>query len=460
MTGTLAAVAAAGALAACAATNAPAYPPPAPPMAPPHPGRYIQRTMSLLAASTPAHRNTVRILFYGQSITRQEWWLDVVAGLRQRFPHADIVAENLAIGGFASQKLVKTTPRDIRVFYPDLVVFHVYGAHDKYEEIIAFIRRNTTAEIAMQTDHFGAKADPSRPDEGWDAFMNGEVLPRVARTYGCELIDVRAGWRRHLLDNKLEPQALLSDGVHLNERGCELMARLVSSGLVCRAAAPGGEAEGPVRTFSGDSLSFTNGVMKLAFAGNRVTAIAAPHAGKAGSARVLIDGNPPSAFPALYAFTRANAGPGVDWPWSVSAPVVISSRTKPVEEDWVITVVTGDAACFTFDVRGSKTGPDGAGVSTQDFVSTSGRIAIAAEDWWLETGKGRPSPIAPGYELRFASILLGTDVYVPPAVTDTAHEIETVLASGLDNGPHTLELVAESGGSVPLKAIRVYSPPK
>ena len=36
-------------------------------------GRHIQRTMRLLATSTPEHRNTVRVLFYGQSITEQAW---------------------------------------------------------------------------------------------------------------------------------------------------------------------------------------------------------------------------------------------------------------------------------------------------------------------------------------------------------------------------------------------------
>ena len=37
-------------------------------------GLGVQRTMTLLATSTPEKRNTVRILFYGQSITEQDWW--------------------------------------------------------------------------------------------------------------------------------------------------------------------------------------------------------------------------------------------------------------------------------------------------------------------------------------------------------------------------------------------------
>src|SRR4051812_20756588 len=61
-------------------------------------GRGVQRTMRLLAESTPEHRNTVRILFYGQSITEQGWSKIVADDLRARFPSADLVIENRALG--------------------------------------------------------------------------------------------------------------------------------------------------------------------------------------------------------------------------------------------------------------------------------------------------------------------------------------------------------------------------
>ena len=86
-------------------------------------GRNIQRTMRLLATSTPQKRNTVRILFYGQSITEQNWWQAVADDLRRRFPHANLVIENRALGGFASQLLVKTAETDLYPFYPDLLIF-------------------------------------------------------------------------------------------------------------------------------------------------------------------------------------------------------------------------------------------------------------------------------------------------------------------------------------------------
>ena len=69
------------------------------------------------------------------------------------FRNANLVIENRALGGFASQMLVKTAETDLYPFYPDLLIFHVYGAHDKYEDIIRRVRERTTAEILQQNDH-------------------------------------------------------------------------------------------------------------------------------------------------------------------------------------------------------------------------------------------------------------------------------------------------------------------
>ena len=169
-------------------------------------GRNIQRTMRLLATSTPATRNTVRILFYGQSITEQNWAKLVEDDLRRRFPNANLIVENRALAGFASQMLVKTAETDLYPFQPDLLIFHVYGAHNTYEDIIRRIRERTTAEILMQNDHvtkpadFTEETDPAKlPPAGkhWDAFMNHNWLPSIAKKYGCELCDQRALWKAY-----------------------------------------------------------------------------------------------------------------------------------------------------------------------------------------------------------------------------------------------------------------------
>src|SRR5438034_726108 len=62
-------------------------------------GANVQRSMTLLATSTALKRNTIRILFYGQSITADDWWKEVAEDLRRRFPVTDLVIENRAIRG-------------------------------------------------------------------------------------------------------------------------------------------------------------------------------------------------------------------------------------------------------------------------------------------------------------------------------------------------------------------------
>jgi len=53
-------------------------------------GANIQRTMTLLATSTPEKRNHVRILFYGQSVTANPWSKAVGDDLRKAYPNADL----------------------------------------------------------------------------------------------------------------------------------------------------------------------------------------------------------------------------------------------------------------------------------------------------------------------------------------------------------------------------------
>jgi len=106
-----------------------------------------------MAESTPEHRNTVRVLFYGQSITEQSWSKARCRGLAQTLPNANLLIENRALGGFASQLLFRTAETDLYPFYPDLLIFHVYGAHDNTKDIIRRTRERTTADVLMMTDH-------------------------------------------------------------------------------------------------------------------------------------------------------------------------------------------------------------------------------------------------------------------------------------------------------------------
>ena len=87
----------------------------------------LARTLEIIRTSTPANHKVLKVLFYGQSITRSGWHNAVVAHWHEKYPNTVFVVENRALGGFASQWLVRTTEQDISAFYPDLIIFHVYG---------------------------------------------------------------------------------------------------------------------------------------------------------------------------------------------------------------------------------------------------------------------------------------------------------------------------------------------
>jgi hypothetical protein len=428
-------------------------------------GRNIQRAMRLMATSTPERRNTVRVLFYGQSITEQGWWKLVADDLRARFPHADLVIENRALGGFASQLLVKTAETDLYASQPDLLIIHVYGSHDKYEDILRRARERTCAEILQQNDHltkaenFSEPTDPAKATiqaGNWDAFMNHNWLPGLARKYGTELCDQRSLWKQYLRDYELEPKALLKDNVHLNARGEFLMAKIVQSYLRYDPKLGPSPAEEWVKTIeAGKDASWTGGKLRVEFEGNRVDVICKP--GVTGAVSAQIDGKKPSEFPELYGFTRALAKPGGKWP-----PIAPITSDKPlVLEDWTMRV-RSDAAndkLFTFTLEGSKTGPDGEGRSDQRFVSKSGRVVIAPDAWNVPFALGAlagQKPVASEFVVRWSVVPQFVDEFTAPAsAKNPGTETTVTVAQGLTNGRHVLEL---SGPAEAVLALRVYRP--
>jgi hypothetical protein len=423
-------------------------------------GLGVQRTMTLLAASTPEHRNHVRVLFYGQSITEQEWSKQVAEDLRKRFPNADLEIENRAIGGFASQLLIRPAEHDVYPFYPDLVIFHVFGANQQYEQIIKNIRSRTTAEVLMQLDRVGAKWPQTQPDEKadkglwWDYLMNHRFLPDIAKKYGCGLEDVRTGWLQYLRDNHYEPgQLLLKDGAHLNAQGNFLLAQLTDRYLAYRPDLPDAEWKGLTHDYPVTTGDWKDGKLSIEFEGNRVDVIPAKGQSSGGEARVLIDGKKPSEFPSAYRITRPQPGP-----WSPLFLARVDHDTPLVLEDWTLKVkdVSPDGKTWGFDLIGSVTGPDGSGRSDQPFTSTSGRVKIDPAAWF----RGFNPPLPDGYTIHWKVLPMFVDTFQVPKIDDPAKENATVVVQGIANGKHTLELVADDASRPPgIGVVRTYKPP-
>lgn len=472
-------------------------------------GSRMQRTMTLLATSSPQRHYPVTILVYGQSISGGLKNSCLEEAIRQRFPHANITFINRAIGGFSANQLVRSADADIYPLYPDLVILHDYGVGlPEYERIIRNIRQKTTADILLWTHHRGASGE--KGSEEYEARIARErdmslVICYLAQKYNCELVDVWSAWNQYLEANALDPRALLKDNVHVNEWGNKLLVAILMKHFRLNALAHNNWME-TVKSYEvkrladeGDDahIKFPKGVwqfewnaalgvspkkpLKLEFEGNRVDVVAGLLEGMdLGSATILIDGKKPSEIPELYAFTRATPAFGADYQPGIRR---IRSQAPLLVEDWKLRVTKlYDDGRYDFELIGSETGFDGKGqfdpskfilerfgnvrakgiADTQDmqFVSNSGRIVIDYRDlknsWALER---TDEPLPPNFEISWKVIPLFVDVYQAPGRGDQADIQQITLVKCLPNGRHVLEIIPNGDGVVPLEEIIVYEPP-
>jgi hypothetical protein len=438
------------------------YPGPPPWQPDPEQREHLRRSLTLLNSRTPADRKTVRVLFYGQSITQQAWWKEVEHYLRATYTNADLVVENRAIGGHASQLLVKTAEADLYPFQPDLLIFHVYGSHLEYENTIRRIREQTCADILLQTDHITSDASLKEETDStkltpkeWDPWMNHVFLPATASKYGACRADIHELWKGYLKAHNLKAADLLRDGVHLNAQGEWLMADLLKTYLAPLPPKAGYDPsnEPRVRTVPLQPAPDQES-LRLEFNGTRADLLFKSDA--KGAILVRVDGNPPSAIPELYGFTRVSAFPMSDWPVLLK----VNTSSPLVAEDWSLKIdqESPDGKLCHFSLIGSITGEEGEGFSTNRFVSKSGRVVIEPDDWNVAYGVTVfKRPLPENYTATWRAILRGADTATPPATSPGAEACVTV-AQGLSAGRHVLELRGARLAKL-VQAARFYCPP-
>lgn len=450
-------------------------------------GSRIQRTMKLLATSTPTQRHRVRILCYGQSIMAQAWWRSLQADLHQRFPHADIEMVNLSLGGFMSNDLIHSAETDMIPHYPDLVLFHDYlrNGPEELEALYGGLHHRTTAEMLTLTHHLAFVATPAMfAGNARSHDREAGIINAVADHHGFEVVQIRDNWK-HLLgllhpgmEPRIAAQHYLQDQVHLSRRGERLMERITARHFEYLPDQPPTWLD-RIRVYNPDGSRWPQtgaeyptggtalaGPLKFEFVGNRIDLIAAPGTGSPGTATVLIDGKPPTAIPDLYTATRTSLIPGSPWPYLKH----VRTSGQPVEEEWSLTYTKvtprqlpdgkPDAFEIAFDLSGSVTGPDGSGSTRERFVSDSGRITIEPAwflpvGFWNSTSAKQP---AVGTVVKWKTVLQGRDHWKPTPGLDPAEEDRQVLAQGLINGRHMLELIPRGDGPCTLRAIVVHQP--
>jgi hypothetical protein len=411
--------------------------------------RKLARTLETIRTSTPADRKVLRVLFYGQSITKSGWDSLVQDHWKQRYPNTVFVVENRAIGGFPAQDLERTTEEDLAAFYPDLIVFHDYGDHRAYERIIRMFRSLTAADILVQTDHGDVMPEPvcreglalGRPpgcagrfwvhQRDWHDEMSYHKIPALARKYGLAVEPQRLWWRDYLLRTGTPPQALLADIVHPNEAGKALMAGFFNQYFDSLVDAWNGE--------HGTSVTSLPPGGVIAFEGTRLEMVT-DHP-RTAPPTVVIDGKPAAQLDGCWLATRATElDTGRDWP-AVRRIDLVHNHTA---EDWTATLshFAPDDSDFDFTLSGSVSGPQGSGRASQDFVAKSGAVKIAAIDWmppraFRETKVPLQDPFVATW--RVVPVCGGS----PEVLGET---YRYVLAAGLPPGPHTALIGGDVAG--------------
>jgi hypothetical protein len=446
-------------------------------------GGRLNHVMGLLESGAVTHR-PVRIVFYGQSITAQEWTNMLVAHLRERYPRTQIIAENHSLGGWGIYLLVRAMKHDILRAKPDLICLHAYsGSPDEWERSIQTLRKETCADIMIRTAHIDANSAQTM-----DTVVSDEalMLRGLAQKYSVELVDARHEWIDFLQGNKIAAKDLLIDQIHLNHKGCSLMAQLYERHLRFNPLYPSAwpnrvryysamrplserrfdeiTLEGNGWKNAGGIAQYTGGAggkLKLKFKGNRVDLILASDL--AGAA-VLIDGKAPSQlnlYHGLRPFSRTGA---------MALPAnIVQYFTGPnmQAETWELTYkdISPDGKKFRFSLRGSLTGEDGEGTNTEEFVSKSGRITIEPNDW-LGAWQYPPPDLAK----------LSAPVAVWRIVPDFRDHVQSwplpndwpknqpyrqyvTVADGLPTGEHELTVIPDGKASFSIQGVDAYNPP-
>jgi hypothetical protein len=223
----------------------------------------------------------VRVLVYGQSLSVGPWVDQVRAWLKATYPNGNLRLETHANPGCSSQCLdghdpwvppagdnsqLNRLPKDVFSFKPDLIIFHVFGSHTDYAQIMTAFKDGcapfatetgpakcvpgvddtgyTTPEVLIQNDPRTATGNyphpdhtlpdnPPIPDGEWNHWMTAKFIPRTIAPLGYKLADDWKEWEAFLDKTKVPVTDLENTpgDVHFSANGHKLMARSVAQHL-------------------------------------------------------------------------------------------------------------------------------------------------------------------------------------------------------------------------------------
>ncbi|MEP7373585.1 MAG: GDSL-type esterase/lipase family protein [Chitinophagaceae bacterium] len=196
-----------------------------------------------------------KIIFFGDSITQagvnKGGYIDRVQGfINQQSLQEKYELAGAGIGGNKVYDLYLRMEDDVMAKDPQAVVIYV-GINDvwhkttsgtgtdldKYEKFyVALIKKLQVKNIKVLVctpSVIGEKKNSANPQDA-DLDKYSAVIRKLATTYNCTLIDLRAAFAKYEMESNSEDKesgVLTTDRVHLNDKGNQLVADQMIKGL-------------------------------------------------------------------------------------------------------------------------------------------------------------------------------------------------------------------------------------
>jgi len=391
--------------------------------------------------------------------------------IRQRFPNAPKIVYKRMAGNSTSYHFAHGWARHLVIpDQPDVVLLYNFGRTEDLEEMIAELRRHTTADVIVGSLHWCRPHKEVWPDpEARNSHQDPQAMRAMCEKHGVEFVENRREMTQYMLDNKLEIEDLLGDSVHQTRYAARMTVMNIArhfhrpdafrydpAARERRVEAESSAVLRPAGTWTtaeqGSSITATakDSAISLQFTGNRIELVGW-RSPDGGTAEVWIDGQPASeakVFYAGYILPDPKNVPCKPNPPRDRCPHAVTLGQNVVPQQWTITMTsdTGD-----YDLAGSITGPDGKGHALKPFTSRSGQIIVQPE-FWRDAKNNRTGD---RFTFEVLRATLGNVEFKSPA----KERFRLRLATNLPNQSHVLKLVARGDGPVTVDAFDVFEPP-
>lgn len=194
-----------------------------------------------------AMNKTTRVVFFGDSIT--EAGVEpggYISKMRDMVKAEEYTLIGSGIGGNKIYDLYLRFERDVLPQKPDVVVIYV-GVNDVwhkrthgtgtdpekfwnfYEALIGKFQAAGIRLVLCTPACIGEKTDCTNPQDG-ELNQYAQMIRDLAKQYKCGLCDLRSAFLTYNAENNPENKSkgiLTTDGVHLNDAGNEMVAKLM-----------------------------------------------------------------------------------------------------------------------------------------------------------------------------------------------------------------------------------------